>query len=68
MYVGGWLIIAGCAMIARSSGVFVFSFAFLALAHLFVILYEEPTLRSKFGPSYEEYRKTVPRWIPKLIS
>ena len=68
MYVGGWLIIAGCAMIARSSSVFVFSFAFLALAHLFVILYEEPTLAWKFGKSYEEYRRAVPRWIPKLVS
>jgi protein-S-isoprenylcysteine O-methyltransferase Ste14 len=33
--------------------------------HLFVILYEEPELRRKFGASYEEYCKTVPRWFPK---
>jgi hypothetical protein len=32
--------------------------------HLFVVFYEEPTLRQKFGESYEEYCKTVPRWIP----
>jgi|SRR5215471_11603613 len=68
MYVGGWLIIAGSALIARSSSVFVFSFAFLVLAHVFVILYEEPTLTSKFGAAYEQYRNSVPRWIPKLIS
>ncbi len=34
--------------------------------HLFVILYEEPTLKRKFGNSYENYLKTVPRWIPKF--
>ena len=43
-------------------------FAALALigAHFFVVLYEEPTLKRRFGDSYEEYLKRVPRWIPKL--
>jgi protein-S-isoprenylcysteine O-methyltransferase Ste14 len=35
-------------------------------AHVFVVLYEEPTLKRKFGESYENYLKQVPRWIPKL--
>jgi protein-S-isoprenylcysteine O-methyltransferase Ste14 len=30
------------------------------------MLYEEPTLRKKFGPDYDEYRKNVPRWLPRL--
>lgn len=34
--------------------------------HLFVLFYEEPTLKRIFGASYEEYRKKVPRWIPKF--
>ena len=34
--------------------------------HLFIILYEEPGLRRKFGSAYEEYCKRVPRWIPRL--
>ena len=68
MYIGGWLLIAGFAMIGRSSSVLVFSFAFLVLAHFFVILYEEPTLTSKFGPAYDNYRRAVPRWIPKLAN
>ena len=38
----------------------------LLTAHVFVLLYEEPTLRQQFGESYEEYRRTVPRWIPRL--
>ena len=40
-------------------------FAFLA-AHVFIILYEEPTLKRKFGVAYEEYLKHVPRWIPRF--
>lgn len=34
--------------------------------HFFVISYEEPTLKRKFGTSYEEYLKKVPRWIPRF--
>jgi protein-S-isoprenylcysteine O-methyltransferase Ste14 len=33
--------------------------------HAFVTLYEEPTLRARFGPSYNAYRASVPRWIPR---
>lgn len=33
---------------------------------LFVMLYEEPTLRRLFGADYEEYCKHVRRWIPRL--
>ena len=34
--------------------------------HLFVVFYEEPTLRGKFGEDYEEYRRNVRRWWPRL--
>src|ERR1700756_3761340 len=34
--------------------------------HLFVILYEEPTLRQKFGAEYEAYCRNVSRWWPRL--
>jgi protein-S-isoprenylcysteine O-methyltransferase Ste14 len=32
--------------------------------HLFIIAFEEPNLKIKFGTAYEEYCKSVPRWIP----
>jgi protein-S-isoprenylcysteine O-methyltransferase Ste14 len=34
--------------------------------HLFVIGYEEPTLRRTFGAEYEAFRANVPRWIPRV--
>ena len=34
--------------------------------HLLVILYEERALAKKFGTSYEQYCKEVPRWIPRV--
>jgi protein-S-isoprenylcysteine O-methyltransferase Ste14 len=39
-------------------------FVFLAV-HLFVVFYEEPTLSWKFGASYEQYRRSVARWVPR---
>jgi protein-S-isoprenylcysteine O-methyltransferase Ste14 len=64
MYVGGWLTLVGVALFVRSSGILALSLTALTAAHVFVILYEEPTLAGKFGASYEQYRATVPRWIP----
>jgi protein-S-isoprenylcysteine O-methyltransferase Ste14 len=33
--------------------------------HLFVVFYEEPTLRGKFGADYEVYCCSVRRWWPR---
>lgn len=35
--------------------------------HLFILFYEEPTLRSKFGEDYDEYRRNVRRWWPRVL-
>lgn len=37
----------------------------MALFHLFVIAYEEPSLRRRFGGTYEGYVRAVPRWLPR---
>jgi protein-S-isoprenylcysteine O-methyltransferase Ste14 len=37
-----------------------------ALVSVFVIVYEEPTLRRLFGADYENYCRSVHRWIPRL--
>jgi protein-S-isoprenylcysteine O-methyltransferase Ste14 len=34
--------------------------------HIFVLAYEEPTLRQSYGAEYESYCANVPRWIPRL--
>ena len=39
--------------------------AFVAV-FTFVRLYEEPTLRRRFGERYEEYCRAVPGWWPRL--
>jgi protein-S-isoprenylcysteine O-methyltransferase Ste14 len=66
MYLGVALAIAGEAALFRSLHVLAYAGLMLTIAHIFVVMYEEPTLRRQFGESYEEYRRTVLRWIPRL--
>jgi protein-S-isoprenylcysteine O-methyltransferase Ste14 len=40
-------------------------FSFIGV-HIFIVLYEEPTLKKRFGTAYEDYLQQVPRWIPRL--
>jgi protein-S-isoprenylcysteine O-methyltransferase Ste14 len=66
MYVAVVTILLGEAIFFMSSPVLIEAGIFFVLATLFVVLYEEPTLRRKFGESYERYKQTVGRWIPRL--
>ena len=34
--------------------------------HVWVVIYEEPTLKETFGTEFESFRTNVPRWIPRL--
>lgn len=68
MYVGVALAIVGEATLFRSFHLLEYAAFMLTAAHTFVVLYEEPTLSRRFGESYEQYRRTVPRWIPKFHS
>ena len=36
------------------------------LFHLFVLVYEEPTLRASFGSEHKKFCAEVPRWIPRF--
>ncbi len=64
-YVAVVSLVAGQALLFGSGAVLAYA-AFLAVAfHLFVVLYEEPTLRRQFGAEYENYCREVPRWIPR---
>jgi protein-S-isoprenylcysteine O-methyltransferase Ste14 len=66
MYIGVWLVILGEATLFHSLVLVAWAAFFCVPVHAFVIFYEEPTLRRQFGESYEEYRRSVPRWIPRF--
>jgi protein-S-isoprenylcysteine O-methyltransferase Ste14 len=65
MYVGVEFLIVGEAIFFGSWRLLEYAAVVGVGFCLFVLLYEEWALRKKFGAAYEEYCKTVPRWIPK---
>lgn len=66
MYVGVTTILLGELLITRSAAFAWYCAGWLVAVNLFIIGYEEPTLRHQFGPSYDAYTKSVGRWIPRL--
>ena len=66
MYLGVDLVLFSEALLFGSPKLGVYAAAFAAGFILFVWAYEEPTLRKKFGASYQAYCQAVPRWMPRL--
>jgi protein-S-isoprenylcysteine O-methyltransferase Ste14 len=65
-YVAVVALVVGQGLLFASGSLLVYA-ALLALGfHLFVVGYEEPTLRRRFGAEYDEYCRRVPRWWPRL--
>jgi len=60
-WVGLWVVFGRATLVAITAVA-----AVMAGVALFVRLYEEPTLRGKFGADYEEYCRNVPRWLPRI--
>jgi protein-S-isoprenylcysteine O-methyltransferase Ste14 len=64
MYIGAALALAGAALYYESLELLGYTGAFLLVTHLFVVLYEEPTLRRLFGAEYDAYCVRTRRWWP----
>jgi protein-S-isoprenylcysteine O-methyltransferase Ste14 len=58
------LVLGGEAILFQSYRLVVYFLLAWLACHLFVIFYEEPTLKKKFGAAYETYCRAVPRWVP----
>jgi protein-S-isoprenylcysteine O-methyltransferase Ste14 len=65
MYVGVLSVVLGEALLFESPALAGFAAVAFVFFHLFVLLYEEPTLESTFGDAYARYRRVVPRWLPR---
>jgi protein-S-isoprenylcysteine O-methyltransferase Ste14 len=66
MYIAVTAVIVGQALVLGSRVLLVYAGAVWALMAAFVKAYEEPTLARRYGAQYEEYRRAVPAWWPRL--
>jgi protein-S-isoprenylcysteine O-methyltransferase Ste14 len=65
MYLGALLVLVGFGLWHTSLSMVLVAVPAAALAHLFVVLYEEPALERRFGIPYIAYSALVNRWVPK---
>jgi len=67
MYVAVFSIVLGQGLLFGNLRLLGYGAVLWASFHLFVLAYEEPTLRAKFGTDYDRFRANVPRWIPRVL-
>lgn len=67
VYVGNTLMLAALAVLCELYWMLPITIGWALLVyHLSVVGFEEIRLAKMFGPSYEQYRAAVPRWVPSL--
>jgi protein-S-isoprenylcysteine O-methyltransferase Ste14 len=66
MYIGVLGIILGQGLLFGDGRLYAYGVLLWLVVHVFIVGYEEPTLRRSFGSEYEAFRRNVPRWIPRL--
>jgi protein-S-isoprenylcysteine O-methyltransferase Ste14 len=68
MYVAMLVVLVGEALLLQAPWLLVFTAIIFFLFYLFVKFNEEPRMILRFGTSYQDYMKKVPRWLsPKRI-
>jgi protein-S-isoprenylcysteine O-methyltransferase Ste14 len=66
MYVAVVAIIVGQAVLLGNAALLGYAAIVWLSFHAFVLGYEEPTLRRRYGNAYDVYRANVPRWAPRM--
>lgn len=68
MYVGNLVLACGVGLVFQSLTYLTYAACLAVLTHLYVVAYEEPRLRRRFGDSYDAYCKAVNRWLTPILS
>jgi protein-S-isoprenylcysteine O-methyltransferase Ste14 len=66
IYFGAEIFQAGFIVWFGSVWAFIYALLLFLAFHFLVVAIEEPMLRKTFRRVYEEYCRTVPRWIPRF--
>lgn len=65
MYLAILALVGAEALFLSSWHIAVYLVCLACVFHLLVLVYEEDALRRNFGAMYEDYRREVPRWLPR---
>lgn len=57
--------LAGEAALFGSLRLLIWGVAFFAVNHVGFLVYEEPGLEKRFGDEYRDFKRNVPRWLPR---
>ena len=66
MYVAVGATIVGQALVLARPLLLAYAAVFWVVVAAFVRIYEEPTLSARYGDEYDEYRRAVPAWWPRV--
>ena len=66
MILGVLTVLIGETITILSLNIFIWAIVFFIINNVFFFAYEEPNLEKKFGDEYREYKKNVPRWLPRF--
>ena len=66
IYFGALLVQLGYIVWFDSGLMMIYFLLFVLAFHIMIVFIEEPILRNTFGAAYDEYVKSVPRWIPRI--
>ena len=65
MIMGVQAALIGESFILLSFHILLWTVIFFFINNIYFTLYEEPELGKRFGEEYLEYKRKVPRWIPR---
>ena len=66
MILGVFTAIIGESVAILSLKILIWAIIFFIINNIYFMIFEEPGMVKRFGDEYKEYKKNVPRWIPRL--
>ena len=66
MLIGVNLALIAEALLLQSIPIFLWMIVFVILNTIYFAFSEEPQLQKRFGEPYMDYKRNVPRWVPRL--